>query len=120
MWVMTTTGFISISQRLPQDRVLTGRARDRLSLYAVCDELGLKRSEIIHTIDADYEFRLELTRSQVDQFLRAQLYGVDYPNFKDRVSKTRGRRWHDALLDVWVAMLGVSTTRNYRRDLMKT
>jgi len=121
MWVVTQTGFISIIQRLPEDtNLLNVRSRDQLSLLAICKTLRLNRHRVMHTPEADYEFRLELTREQVNKFLASQVQAVDYPNFKDRVTQTRGKRWHDALLDVWFALLATSTTRPYYRTTSST
>jgi hypothetical protein len=38
------------------------------------------------------------------RFLRSSVSEIDYPNFKDRVSTTRGAIWHDALMKVWAVM----------------
>jgi hypothetical protein len=36
--------------------------------------------------------------------VRSSVEAIDYPNFKDRVSRVRGREWHEMLLSVWTTM----------------
>lgn len=115
MWITTQTGFISAVQKKPEDTKLTVRSRDKLSLVAVCRTLGVNDSRIKETTDTDYEFRMLLTREQLSTFLTAQVDAVDYSNFKNRITRTRGKKWHDACMDVWFAMLNVSRTRPFYR-----
>jgi hypothetical protein len=118
MWIMTDGGFISVVQKKKSDEFLTVRARDPQSLRAVCRVLELDPAkEIIKSSNTDYGYRVFLTRGQVTRYLSSCVAGLDYSNFKDRVTKTRGEVWHEALMDVWVAMLSVApNSRRSRRS----
>jgi hypothetical protein len=56
----------------------------------------------------DYPYRVVVTREQYAEFLVANVYAVDYSNFKNRVSDTLGDEWHDAAAGVWNEMLSVT------------
>lgn len=112
MWVMSQHGFLSAVEDWDDPTVFKVRARDRKSLENMLQLLkdngenidGLK---IVTGAGTDYRWRVVLPRDLFNTYLVAEAGQIDYGNFKDQVTKTRGKKFHDALMDVWVAMLKV-------------
>lgn len=107
MWVMTTGGFVSAVQHRDDASKVMVRARDRQSLATmVADIKEVDDSAIYTEAGSDYRWRVVVSKEQFKEFLAREVDGyLDYDNFKNRVSKTLGQRWHDAYLQVWVTML---------------
>lgn len=95
---------MSIVRHRNHRHLLLVRARDRDSLASFCRRVRLAESEISELTTADYRFRVVCSEAVLLRFLGSTVADVDYPNFKDRVSTTRGPIWHDALMKVWTAM----------------
>jgi hypothetical protein len=109
MWIMTQHGFVSAVKKKETDAFLTLRARDARSLAEVCYLLGkTPAEEIMSHLGSDYPYRIFLSPGEFVRYLSAEVEELDYSNFKDQITKTRGMVWHDALMDVWVAMLAVT------------
>lgn len=100
MWIMSQDGFTSA---VFKNKKFQLRARDRQSL----ERMGFKGKQIVTGVGTDYPFRVYLTKRQYKRIVCRQIDAIDYSNFKNRVAVTRGRRYSDALHDVWVAMLRV-------------
>ena len=97
MWIMTTTGFVSIvSKGCAPDELLV-RSRRKKDLRALFPE-----AHILTDAGTDYRFRAVLPRSRVREVLAAQLDGIGYGNFKDA---TKDRALHSAYMRTWFAML---------------
>lgn len=112
MWLFTDRGFYSIVQPDGDDPdTLVVRARDRESLEIFEDD-----ARIVELPNRDYPFRVFLPRDYVARWLEDEvLAGITYDNFKD--AHTRGRVWHDALLQVWTAMHQVTPISVRRRRI---
>jgi hypothetical protein len=77
------------------------RARDKQSL----EELALmSQTEIEYSPNADYSWRTVVHKQDLYGFMENAISLADYDNFKNRVTKTRGRRFVDALHQVWEIM----------------
>jgi hypothetical protein len=112
MWVMSQHGFVSAVEDWDDPSLFRVRARDKKSLQHLIDILkengeNVEDLKIVTGVGTDYRHRVILPRDMFNTYLLAVSGEVDYPNFKDAVTKTRGEKWHDALMDVWVAMLAV-------------
>lgn len=112
MWVMTQNGFVSAVQDEKDQSLLKIRARDKISLQSVLDHLtaagsDVSRIKIVTGAGTDYRWRIRIPRDLFSVYLLTVADEIDYDNFKNRVTKTRGKKFHDALMDVWVAMLKV-------------
>lgn len=112
MWVFTESGFISIVNKGERGKLMV-RARDRRSLEAVCDRLDLPRTSIYNKEPSDYGFRIQITPAQLSRYLELTVGRIDYSNFKDRVTETRGDAWHDALMSVWSAMYALQPRKTW-------
>ena len=53
---------------------------------------------------ADYPFKMLLAREERARYLSEAARDMDYPSFKDRVTKTIGRDRHDMYMSVWSIM----------------
>ena len=101
MWIFTETGFISAVAHRDDQRYMMVRARDKQSL----EELALmSQTEIEYSPNADYSWRTVVHKQNLYEFMEHAISVADYDNFKNRVSRTRGRRFVDALHEVWEVM----------------
>ena len=101
MWTFTTTGFYSAVQHRDNPELLLVRARDEESLTPLA---ALADQQIKFTPDADYAFRVTVSKQQYAQWLTSQVLGIDYANFKSRAHTARGGAYVQALHDVWEVM----------------
>lgn len=121
MWVMYQRGFVSAVQDWDDESILRVRARDKISLTNVLHAIkesghdvdGLK---IVEGIGSDYRWRINMPKELFTVFLVQTANDIDYGNFKDQITKTRGRKWHDALMNVWVDMLAVNDKKPVRKS----
>ncbi len=95
---------MSVVRHRDHPHLLLVRSRDRDSLAALCRRVRLAESEISELTNADYRFRVICSDEVLLRLLRSSVEQLEYKNFKARVSETRGRSWHDALMCVWSAM----------------
>lgn len=118
MWVFTSTGFVSAVRKHDRPNEITVRSRDRKSLEPLAQAAGV---EIWISPYGDYPYRAFLDPDVFAEWVETQVMNIDYDNFKNRVSKTRGYGFVDALHNVWVAMLGAEdTSRAQLRDACKS
>lgn len=101
MWTFTTTGFYSAVQHRDNPDLLMVRARDEESLAPLVEATG---AEIVSTPQADYAFRVTVTKRQYADWLAAAVMGIDYPNFKNRAHTARGGLFAGVLHEVWDVM----------------
>ncbi len=129
MWLLTTTGFLSVvafdpgpeapalplpDGAGPRDLLLI-RARVETDLAAMLDALELPRSRAASTPTADYPYRAVLTRDEWGRYVSQETQRVDYPNFKARVAELQGGARHDAYLRVWAILRGLGPPRETGR-----
>jgi len=103
MWVFTSTGFVSAVRKADRPDVITVRSRDRKSLEPLAEKA---KAEIKVSPFGDYPYRAFIEPEIFTQWVSEQANAIDYDNFKNRVAKTRGYGFVEALHNVWVAMLG--------------
>lgn len=120
MWVMFDGGFVSAVQDRDNPAILRVRARDKRSLDTMLDMISLtghdtRGFEPITAQGTDYRWRVILPRELYGVFLLEVSDQISYTNFKDEVTHTRGNKWHDALMDVWYAMLAVDDGPKLKR-----
>lgn len=101
MWIMTTIGFFSIVEK-PKGQICI-RARRRQDLSALKLLFGTD-AEIHRTVQADYRFRMFLSREFFNQKFVKLANLVEYSNFKDAVKRVNPKRekiyhrvWHELL-----------------------
>lgn len=101
MWVFSQDGFVSVVDNKVKPGYLAVRARDRQSLIVIAE---MTNSEIEFTPMRDYQYRVYATPEQVKEFMTAQIEMIDYGNFKDRLTDSRGWEFHHAASQVWSVM----------------
>lgn len=99
MWIFTTGGFVSAVEHRDDARSLLVRARDRGSLDPVVAACG---GAIESTPDADYPYRVTVTRDRFAEFLVNEVHNIDYPNFKEAAMRDQPE-WSMFLHSVWGA-----------------
>lgn len=89
MWIASKSGFYSIVQTRDNQRLLMVRARAEKDLIKLKNNVvALKNHEIHFTIDADYRFRMIVTRDELHELMQFLTEEIDYPNFKDKIQVT--------------------------------
>ena len=118
MWVFSGTGFVSAVRKADRPDVITVRSRDRKSLEPLANKANV---EIKVSPYGDYPYRAFVEPAVFTEWVAEQATSVDYDNFKNKVAKTRGYAFVDALHNVWVAMLGAEdVSRAQLRDATKS
>ena len=110
MWLFTEGGFVSAVRHRKDKNKLVVRARDEISL----SELATYQ-EVIFTPHADYPYRVIIDEREFRTFVDKSIKNLSYDNFKNRVYKTRGAQFVDALHDVWATMHKVEDLRSANR-----
>lgn len=116
MWVFTSGGFVSAVQHRDNEDLVMVRARDRQSLETMLEGVELTgaadgevfdRPEIV-SVPGDYRWRVTVSKATFVLFLQFEVLNyLNYDNFKDALSASRGKIYHDAAMGVWVKMLAV-------------
>ena len=89
MWIASKSGFYSIVQTRDNQRLLMVRARAEKDLINLKNNVvAFKNHEILLTLDADYRFRLIVTRDELHELMQFLTEEIDYPNFKDKIHET--------------------------------
>lgn len=98
MWIFLSEAMFSVVQKDRDPDVLMVRARLRGDIRRVFPGRRVRR-----TPDADYLYRAEVPRAEVQAVLARAVGEIDYSNFKDTVPRGDRLR-HDAYFRVWHAM----------------
>lgn len=86
MWIMTTYGFFSAVENRDDKRALCVRARQRQDLLNLVGHLEID-PEITVNDQADYRYRISVTKQQWADLLAEEALRIDYDNFKHAVKK---------------------------------
>jgi len=101
-------GFYSVvADKHNPERVLV-RARDDNDAQRMADRLtdaGRKPVLVIPTPDADYAFRMYVSRELFAHVMADAVRDIDYTNFKDEVHEVRGFERASIYSRVWAMML---------------
>ena len=98
MWVISKYGFASAVKHLDKLGWVLVRARDRSDLEEFCEVArdcgvpGFSEEAIEENRSADYRFRMTVKREDWAELAKVLAAGIDYPNFKDEVSKVDPER----------------------------
>lgn len=98
MWIFLNDAFMSVVEHRDDSNLLMVRARLPGDLEAVFPDLA---PSVQTTPDADYMFRVVVTRERMMQAMIDEVGRIDYFNFKSSVSDCDR---HDAYLGVWSVM----------------
>ena len=101
MWVFTGTGFVSAVCDQPGSDTVKVRARDLESLKPLVNQTG---TDAIKSPNADYPYRVIISKEEFGVFLAESLELMEYTNFKSQVYVTRGSDFAHALSSVWSTM----------------
>jgi len=127
MWVFTTEGFISATQDPKDPESVQVRARDRRALESMLQSIELAGEainaeaeegvepvefgpyEIVTGVGTDYRWRVRgLKKGTFALFLQFEVLNyLEYGNFKNALTASRGETYHKAAMNVWVDMLAV-------------
>lgn len=114
MWIFTNDAFISAVQDKKDSNLIMCRARimgDLEAFLSFAPKGYLERSmmngdAITETNEADYRFRLRMTRNDFEQTVLRHAMGINYTNFKSSIVETSptGKERHRVYLQVWHVM----------------
>jgi hypothetical protein len=104
MWVYTTHGFFSAVVLQQDDTQVMVRARAFKDIESLCKDLKIPLTHISKTPNADYGFRIVMSRDRWSQWLDMQTRRMDYGNFKSAVAQVDTERAH-GYHDVWWATI---------------
>jgi hypothetical protein len=127
MWIFTTEGFISAVQDPNKDDCVQVRARDKKSLESMLQSIELAGEainadaaegvepvvfgpyEIVTGKGTDYRWRVQgLDKGTFALFMQFEILNyLSYKNYKSALTASRGQKYHDAAMNVWVDMLAV-------------
>jgi hypothetical protein len=108
MWLFTDTGYVSAVVSKEDRTKISVRARDKKSLEGFVKKFGVK---IVELQGRDYEYRVYITKEQLNLWVSERIEEMNYDNFKTQVTKTRGYDFAEPLHGVWYEMLEVSDKR---------
>ena len=101
MWVFCLDGFFSVVEdRNDAARVLV-RGRYRNDIDTLAHKLGTRPQS---TPEADYPWRVSVSKREWAAYLAETAAAIDYDNFKNAVAERQGRARHDVYLDLWSTM----------------
>lgn len=115
MWLITTSGFLSVVQNLdskgPDDALLVrGRVRADLERFADFAAQRGGRPAVVESPEADYGFRLTTSRDVLAAFVAERVAALDYPNFKSEIYKADPVR-EKVYEDAWAVLHGLKKVR---------
>lgn len=102
MWLFSETGFVSVVQDPQDSNKMVVRARDEESLKPLVDNYDVK---IVRLKNRDYPARVFLTREQFVDWLVEVGETLDYTNYKNAATASRGYEFSKPLHSVWSTML---------------
>ena len=104
MWMFTKDGFFSVVEHRGDDTKLIVRARDREDLETITELFPVETDlKVLHTPDADYEWRLVIDRRDWAKYCKVSAWEIDYDNFKNAIKRQDPERAH-LYMNVWAAM----------------
>ncbi len=96
MWLFTNNSFISVVQHRDKPDSVLVRARQAEHISALFPD-----KEIHATPDADYAFRIFITKQELKEVLNNYIDDkLTYPNFKSAQSY-KNKAWLSFLHDIW-------------------
>jgi len=105
MWIFTPHGFYSAVEHREKPDTIIVRARDKQDLEAL--RPYIPDLLILETMDADYLYRIFVSRSRWASAVSTMAREIDYDNFKDAVKKRQGEDRASVYMRVWTAMLAL-------------
>lgn len=102
MWLFSETGFVSVVQDPKDSNKMVVRARDVKSLQPLVDTYDVK---IVKLKNRDYPARVFLTREQFVDWLVETGETLQYTNYKNAATASRGHEFARPLHSVWSTML---------------
>lgn len=106
MWIISKLGFYSIVRDRDDAGSYWVRARVRADLERLTSILP---GEIIFMPDADYRFRVKLSREEKNRAVALLSDSIDYPNFKNEIARDATQRDRlTAYHEVWHTLQGLA------------
>lgn len=101
MWLFCKQGFFSAVQHMDKQGFIHVRARFKGDLERLFKAHSV-RAKVTETADGDYRFRADVPTIVWRQILSAEVWNIDYTNFKYAAHDGTAR--DDAYFEVWNAM----------------
>lgn len=88
MWLFTTIGFFSAVEHREMRSCLLVRCRVREDAERLIDACNTRSPEVIETPDADYPYRVIVSKREFAMLIADLITDTDYDNFKAEISCT--------------------------------
>ncbi len=110
MWILTKFGFFSAVQKQADvaENMLTIRGRVKDDLEALRHYLP-DMGNITTSNNADYRYRVRVSKASFAEALPQMVMDIDYSNFKDKVMQTQGRGRARTYSKVWGTLRDLQT-----------
>lgn len=102
MWLMTTDGFFSAVQDRNDQSFLLVRTRVRTDADQLAEAID---GAVLETPDADYRFRVRVTKDVWARYVAGLAVAIDYDNFKNAVAARQGTARARVYGEVWSVLL---------------
>jgi hypothetical protein len=112
MWIFTKYGFFSVVKSNESNDLMI-RSRNKKHLENLKNKFDkLQNFEILRTKDADYRYRIIISKEIWSNIMSELSENIDYSNFKNKVYETlKDKNLNFSLGDIWNIMY------NYQRDI---
>lgn len=110
MWIFTTKGFISAVSWKGEPSFMCVRARVARHL-----SLLFPGATVIENLDADYRYRVKVTRKAFEQSMLYELRAIHYPDFKSEIEDDD---YHAACTNVWGVMRSLQPKPSRRQKAL--
>ena len=91
MWIFSKWGIVSIVKKGGKGDEWQVRSRSREDLTNLIQAAELRGQKVIEAFGSDYRYRLVIKADELTQLFDAFESGIDYPNYKTRLSQTPGQ-----------------------------
>lgn len=98
MWIFNREGFFSVVQDRENAKKMIVRARFEGDLEKVIKEMRWRSIKVEETLDADYAFRIRISRDKWAKYVAYSALMIDYDNFKGSLGDWER---HNIYLSVW-------------------
>ncbi len=116
MWLMTRTGIFSITNAPGKSaHWVQIRSRWRKDLSNLRDmHPALRSHKIITTPEADYRYRMVVTRTELHSVIRTEVEEVTYTNFKAAVAVAGDEARNNLLHRIWGVIADAASREEHK------
>lgn len=92
MWLFTKHGYYAIVKDYKDENIYWVRARIKEDLENIITLMSFENPEIIFKENADYKFRLKISKKEFAELMTLMADKLDYSNFKKMMDENANQR----------------------------